>query len=308
MDISLALFEENLNLKDDESCFQFVRDLFRLQTRRQDFVLVNWAKASNILHFLLWLNDEDCWQNSALKICSAMPSDESENFIQAVVFDGAIRQALGECPYAVTALEKILDCWTKTQKFWMNHPFTWKQPFAVLREYQEVEVYLRSTAETMTYASFSCIKEAHNFAKLLDLKGPTNGFSLEVLVKGKGRKSYVEMAKNKSYHKIVMKKISLMHSKLEDVSKLRQYLAEQEHERNKRAQEAFERSDATASSEKAMKSSEDDECIILPPPKRAKQDTPIVIVIFDISFQLRLTLVLLTILFVSSNFFYPMTI
>ena len=263
MEISSAILAEEKRInttKDNLTCFNFFKDCIRLLISKDVLSVVrDSSRASEILDFLLWVNDEECWQKLALKICETMPSTESESFIDAALLIQP--SLLDKSSFAVAAFEGILDFWISTQQSWKEEHFTWKQPFSMLSDYPAVEKFLRSPEEKMTYSVFTCVREAQNFSKEMNESGPKNGFSVEVLVEGKGRNSFCKISKKRSYHKTVLKVMKQLYGKLKDVKQLRDQIVEIKQ---------------VSESHGEKKNDDEEECSILPTPKRAKRDIPIV--------------------------------
>lgn len=181
--------------------------------------------AVKILRVLLWLNDDICWKNFSFKVCHSFPSEESNLFIIVFASSDGLRKALLDSPDASNAIVTILNHWIDTLNTTEEPLFCWKQPKAVVNGHPQVETFLRSDQERMSYFQFTSAEEARRFCTELKANGPLNGFSVKVTTHSKnsssGKISYCKIFKNRSHHNRLMKEFIARKTEVEGLQKLR---------------------------------------------------------------------------------------
>jgi hypothetical protein len=187
--------------------------------------------AAKILNCLLWLNDETCWKNFSFQICESFPSEESNLFVIVIASSDGIRKALLDSLAALNAFVTILDHWINTLNSTTEPPFSWKQPKAVVPGHPQVEAFLRSDQQHMTYFHFTSIPEARRFCAELNANGPLNGCSVKVSTHSKNRSPrnipYCEIMKNRSHHNKLLQEFSARKTEVEGLDKMRKSFLEE---------------------------------------------------------------------------------
>ena len=107
-----------------------------------------------------------------------------------------------------SSIKQILDLFKHRVK-WLEdklnnvNEFSWSMPNASVPKHRQLEEFLRSERNEMTYRNFDTISYARNFAN--HYGGLKNGYSVEMNAGGTGRNSYVEVVKTRKYHEHYVK-------------------------------------------------------------------------------------------------------
>lgn len=177
MDLVLEVHEQEAakrpNIKKFPICFNWYRDLCRrlFATEVLPSTVSKYLVATRILKCLLWLGDQQSWNSFELYICRKFPAPQCFSFLRIFLKDLEIQKALRNSPIALAAFGQIADNWA-IQSASREEPkkrlFSWCRPKAVVPKHPEVQAFLRSSLESMTYRNFSKITEARRFAEYLE--------------------------------------------------------------------------------------------------------------------------------------------
>lgn len=215
-------------LRQSPACLEWYRKTCRWLIT-QDFTvpLVKSLEevAEKMIRCLFFLNDEQSWESFASQICKSFVSDTSNFFVLQFVKNVDFQQILRNSIPASAAFVVIVDYWVQQWESLKEPMFTWQQNKAVLSSYPEVEAFLRSPQERITFAKFSRIAEAQRFAQMLEREGPMKGFSVSATPKGKGKNSRCEIVKNRSYFDHILNNFKSRKSELDDLIRLRSSLS-----------------------------------------------------------------------------------
>ncbi len=251
MDLVLQVHQSEVktipNIKNFPACFNFYRHASRLFFTMEFMPLVKDDGAIRILNLLLWLEDEQSWQSFAISVSTAFPSTSTNLFLRLFLKNLVIKQALTDSSLAFAAFASIVDNCSQKSASLKNPPFSWHQPEAVVPNHPEVEVFLRSNQESMTYMKFTGIADARHFATYL-MRGSKN-FSVSVTTSGAGKNSRCIITKTRKHYEEINQPFFTSKSELELLVKLREHLG----------QEQLKTKRVTA-----------DEVSVIPPPKRTK--------------------------------------
>jgi hypothetical protein len=184
-----------LDIKKFPNCMDWYLGISRLLFTMDYISLVNMEVATKILHCLLWLEDEQAWQSFALSVGNTFPSVQSHFFVRIFLIND-IQTAVKESSHAFAAFLRIVDKLTEKSAFLEEPAVDWRQSKACLPDYAEVEAFLRSSVQVMTYKKFTGIAEARHFAQRLEYMGKSNNFSVSVTVSGSGKQSRCIITKN----------------------------------------------------------------------------------------------------------------
>jgi hypothetical protein len=214
------------NITNFPACAEWYFIAYRIFFKQDfvSFVKSTEENAKKILKCLFWLNDFACWECFELQLCQSFPSEEGNLFLKAVVNNEDLREVCLNTPFALNAFRRILNHWIQYSNPQKELPFPWRQPHAVLSDHPRVEMFLRSSQECMTYASFHDFSEARLFGEGLERSGPEHGFSVRAFPGGKGKYAYCEIVKNLGHPSLFTKVIEARISELEKLVQLRQDL------------------------------------------------------------------------------------
>lgn len=197
-------------LESSAACTEWYRDTCRLLVTK-DFVSL--VKSSGdvsvkIVHCLLSLNDEACWQSFAERICASFASKKNDMFVRLFLRNVEIQQSILKSPIAFASFNRIVDHWVEQWKSYKEPVFSWQRK-ANVPSYPEVDAFLRSPVqESMTYNSnFEHIDDARCFARRIKKKGLKNGFNVVIKSKRNKKEPRCVITKVRNYHEIV-KRIS----------------------------------------------------------------------------------------------------
>lgn len=199
-----------LHLKNIPRCFEWFKDVFKFCLKQDfvtGFVARNTSFARKIVLCLLWLEDDEAWQDFSTSIC------RSHQFKVLVYPFGDnlprhhmdVMHQIANTPAAMEAFNKIsihAESQTKMMGVPELPPFSWQQPSATLPGHTEVETFLRSNIEFYVCEKFTGIGQARKFAKMVEQKQPTNNFSVTTETSGVGKMARCVIRKNRNYHEI----------------------------------------------------------------------------------------------------------
>jgi hypothetical protein len=254
------------NIKKFPACLDLYCSIFRLVFTMDYMSLVNLEEATKIVHCLLWLKDEQSWQSFALSVCKSVDLSQSHLFVRAFQKDVTIQRALEHSSPAFIAFVRIVDYWVQESVSLIEPSFSWHQPEAVVSNHPQMQTFLRSSQESMTYMKFFGIAEARQFAQTLMSLGHSNNFSVSVTSSGCGKSSRCVIMKNRKHFEQTRKYREFLRRKTEliELVELRNHISQ---ERLRAEQLA----DAISSEPIAT-----DEVCIVPSAKRPKLDIPVV--------------------------------
>jgi hypothetical protein len=185
-------------------------------------------RAIKILNCLLWLNDSICWDNFRFQICDSFPLDESNLFVILASRED-IRKALLDSPSALNSIVAILSHWIDKLNSSGAPQFSWKQPKAVVHGHPQVEAFLRSDAECMSYFKLTSTKDSQCFCRELNANGPLYGFRVKAKTRCKnGKFSHCEILKEKSHHDHLLEELIAKKTEVKGLEKLRESLLEEQ--------------------------------------------------------------------------------
>jgi hypothetical protein len=197
----------------------------------------------------LWLEDEQSWQSFATSVSTAFPSTNTYIFLRLFLKNPVIKQAFTVSNLAFGAFATIVDNCSLKSASLKEPPFSWHQREAVVPSHPEVQAFLRSSQESMTYTKFTGIAEARHFAEYL-MEESTN-FSVSVSPSGAGKNSRCIITKTRKQNERDKDECFIRKGELELLVKLRERLG-QENLKTKRG---------TA-----------DDVSVIPSPKRCKRE------------------------------------
>lgn len=227
--LSSAFFWElgkSSELSNSAACVEWYRDTCQLFLSK-DFVTPFNSTIDvklKIVNCLLWLNDEQSWQTFALKICEYFPNEKSFEFFRVFLKNVEIQEALLKSSAGFATFVRLMDHCTERCKSLKEPQFSWEQPEAYLPDYPEVEAFLRSNQESLTYKeSFYDLYFAKQLKKLLK----SNGFGVRVkLVRNRKSPTFI-ITKKRSHCESVKKAFQDRKSEFEEFVKLREKLCEE---------------------------------------------------------------------------------
>lgn len=173
-----------------------------------------------ILHCLLWLNDDKSWESFRMQICDSFPSENLFQIFATIASSEDIRKALLDSPSAFNTFITILTNFISKTNSSEELPFSWKQPKAVVHGHPEVEAFLRSNAERTSYKKYTSKKETQGFCTELKANGPLDGFSVKASIRSKNKNRkvyYCEITKTKDHSVQEMSAIKLKVKRLENL-------------------------------------------------------------------------------------------
>jgi hypothetical protein len=253
MDLVLQLHQSEVktipNIKNFPACFNFYRQASRLFFTMDFVPLVKNEEAMRLLNLLLWLEDEQSWQSFATSVSTAFPSTSTYIFLRLFLDNPVIKQAFTDSSLAFAAFATIVDNCSLKSASLKEPPFSWHQREAVVPSHPEVQAFLRSSQESMTYTKFTGIAEARNFAAQL-MRGSKH-FSVSVTTSGAGKNSRCIITKTRKYYEEINQPFFTSKGELELLVKLRERLG----------QEKLKTKRGTA-----------DDVSVIPSPKRCKRE------------------------------------
>lgn len=122
-----------------------------------------------------------------------------------------------------SSIKQILDLFKHRVK-WLEDKLnnvkeiSWSMPDASVPKHRQLENFLRSERNEMTYHNFDTISYARNFAN--HYGGLKNGYSVEMHAGGTGRNSYVEVVKTRKYHEHYVKALDKYRVELDKIKQL----------------------------------------------------------------------------------------
>ena len=268
LELVLKLYQSEValrpNIKKFPACIELYRGICRLLFNMEYLSLVNLEIAAKIVHCLLWFEDQQSWHSFALSICKSFSLPQSRIFLRNFLQNVAIQRALKDSSPAFAAFVFIVDHWEQQSGSLTEPSFSWHQPEAVVLNHPEVQTFLRSSVQSMTYMKFSGIAEARRFASTLMRMGPSNNFNVSVTSSGIGKLSQCVIMKNRDHFEQTRRNFLSRKTELVELVKLRDRIS-QENLRAKQLADAISSEPITT-----------DEVHIVPPPKRPKLNIPVV--------------------------------
>ena len=206
------------------SCYLYVCKLFF----RTDFVSLVDCKenAAKIVRCLLWLNNSELWPSFSQSVRSLLPSIRSLRFVRILMIYKDLPEAVSASSSAFAALVSIVDH-RVGQLSSIEAPSKWQQPSAELPDYPEVETFLRSNQEKMTFTQFANIVEARSFAEALEIEGPSKGFCVRVISSGNRKSARCDISKKPKYYDLLLKDFQIKKAELDSLVNLRHSLGQE---------------------------------------------------------------------------------
>jgi hypothetical protein len=257
-------FDARPNIKKFPICMDWYRSICRILFTMEFVSLVNLDVATRIVNCLLWLEDEESWKQFAQSVCRHFQSSRGNLFVQIFLKDLPIQRALKAFAPAFAAFVHIVDHWAQHSVNLKEPTFSWQQSKAVVPNNPEVQTFLRSPLESMTYMKFGGIAEARRFADSLQAMGQSNNFSVSVTSSGSGKNSRCDIKKNRNFFERTTRKFFSRKAELIELIKLRNRLGQEIAQ--------VEQLAAVISSTPITT----DEVCVVPPPKRPKLDIPVI--------------------------------
>ncbi|EFX74642.1 hypothetical protein DAPPUDRAFT_307200 [Daphnia pulex] len=252
------------NIKKFPICMDWYRTICRILFTVEFVSLVNLDVATRIVNCLLWLEDEESWKQFTQSVCKNFLSSRGNLFVQIFLKDLFIQRALKDFAPAFAAFVHIVDHWAQRTEKLKEPIFSWQQSNAVVPNYPEVQTFLRSPEESMTYMKFGGIAEARRLADSLNAMGQSNNFSVSVTTSGSGKNSRCDIVKNRNQFERRARDFFSRKAELIELVKLRIRLGQE-------IAQAEQLADAITSTPVAT-----DEVCVVPPPKRPKLDIPVI--------------------------------
>jgi hypothetical protein len=184
--------------------------------------------------------------------------------VQIFLKDLPIQRALKAFAPAFAAFLHIVDHRAQQSVNLKEPTFSWHQSNAVVPNNPEVQAFLRSPQESMTYMKFSGIAEARRLAVFLQVMGQSNNFSVSVTTSGSGKNSRCDIVKNRNHFERRARDFFSRKAELIELVKLRNRLGQE-------IAQAEQLAAAITSTPVAT-----DEVCVVPPPKRPKLDIPVI--------------------------------
>ena len=149
---------------------------------------------------------------------------KSNIFVEIFLKNVDIQQTIVNSSSAFAAVIRIVNHWIERSENLVVPTFSWCQPEATLPEHGEVQLFLRSPKESMTYSAFGSISHAREFAEELENKASTNGFSVHVTPKGRKCNVRCKIVKNRSFQEETVRAIVTRKSQVPQLVQLRERL------------------------------------------------------------------------------------
>jgi hypothetical protein len=257
-------FDARPNIKKFPICMDWYRSICRILFTMEFVSLVNLDVATRIVNCLLWLEDEESWKQFAQSVCRHFQSSRGNLFVQIFLKDLPIQRALKAFAPAFAAFLHIVDHWAQQSVNLKEPTFSWHQSNAVVPNNPEVQAFLRSPQESMTYMKFSGIAEARRLAVFLQVMGQSNNFSVSVTTSGSGKNSRCDIRKNRNHFERRARDFFSRKAELIELVKLR----------NRLGQEIAQAEQLAAAISSTPITTE--EVCVVPPPKRPKLDIHVI--------------------------------
>lgn len=219
--------KELSSLKDFSSSLHLYRNLCRQFIARNDVTSWTWLlewrwnTTNNMLietvTCLLWLGDDQCLSDLADKILSIYPDNEPNSVILRILQSVEIEKLVGSIPRASDFLCRLSELRTCAVTAILA-ALSWRMPNASLPGHPNVQAFLRSSTEKMTYANFISREQAEIFAA--EMSSITdNGNSVQVDVTGEQFATRCDIVKiNRQKNEGQFSKEALLVSELEQIS------------------------------------------------------------------------------------------
>ncbi|XP_046443523.1 uncharacterized protein LOC124193644 [Daphnia pulex] len=268
LDLVLQLYKSESyprpNIKKFPICMDWYRSTCRILFTMEFVSLVNLDVATRIVNCLLWLEDEESWKQFAQSVCKKFLSSRGNLFVQIFLKDLSIQRALKAFAPAFAAFVHIVDHWDQRTVKLKEPAFSWQQSKAVVPNNPEVQAFLRSPEESMTYMKFSGIAEARRFADSLQAMEQSNHFSVSITTSGSGKNSRCDIKKNRNYCERSKQIIFFRKAELIKLIKLRNRLGQK-----------IAQAEQLAAAISSTPITTDEVCVV-PPPKRPKLDIHVI--------------------------------
>ncbi|XP_057376766.1 uncharacterized protein LOC130697985 isoform X2 [Daphnia carinata] len=209
------------------SCFNLCRDLSR-QFVEGD--IISFMKPSaelsvKIAKWLFWLGDEVALEKFTHKICNCVSLEEENLFVKEIVSSSKLWSLANCAPGHLAAFHALLDRHIGYLKTVKEPVFSFEQPLAELPMYPEVEAFLRSSEEKMSYHKLASIFHARGFADDLTKLCLKNGWcSLRARAMGSTRSAWCEITKTQDMHRANLQQFQAVQQELSKMVSLRENL------------------------------------------------------------------------------------
>ena len=211
----------------------------------------------------LWLGDGDCITTLASQLSAVYPI-EPNGIISQMINSTEIQQLTDSHPQALDAFRQVLEHRVAFVAEKLEKEGPWRMPTASLPDHPNVEKFLHSCAQQMTYSNFCNLNEGQEFAARLLSLGTHSGYNLQAYATGQNFKTKCEITKMKTNHSAQFARKLIMEEKKNLEMKI---LSLQQRKRK----------DANNHQFAAGSNADDDEVVILAPPaKQRKTDLPVI--------------------------------
>lgn len=212
-------------LKIVSSCFTVYRDLNR-QFVGEDVISLLTPTIKLVVKIakcLFWLGDDVSLETFCQKICTSVPLNEENLLVKKIVSCSSVWPLACTSPPSLATFYVFLDRHIDYLKTIEEPVFSFGQPCAQLPQYPEVEVFLRSSEERMTYHNLASIFHARSFADELTKVCLKNGWcSLKVQAMGSARSAFCEIVKTQDLYQMKMKRFQIVQQEVSEMLSLRQ--------------------------------------------------------------------------------------
>ncbi|KAI9552380.1 hypothetical protein GHT06_022746 [Daphnia sinensis] len=212
------------------SCFNLYRDLSRQFVEGDiiSFMKPSAELAVKIAKWLFWLGDEVALEKFAHKICNCVALEEENLFVKEIISSSKLWSLANSAPASVSTFHALLDRHIGYLKTVKEPVFSFEQPLAELPMYPEVEAFLRSSEEKMSYHKLASIFHARGFADDLTKLCLKNGWcSLKARAMGSTRSAWCEIVKTRDVHRANMQQFQAVQQELSKMLSLRENLGHQ---------------------------------------------------------------------------------
>lgn len=209
------------------SCFDVCRDLSR-QFVERDFISFMKSTTEMVLKiakWVFWIGDESALEKFSHKICTSAPLEEENLLVKQIISSNKLWLLASSDPATLTAFYALLDRHIGHLKTIKEPVFSLEQPHAELPMYPEVETFLRSSEEKMSYQKLASIFHARVFADDLTKLCLKNSWcSLRAKAMGSTRSAWCEIIKTQEMHRTKMQQFQAVQQELSKRLALRDHL------------------------------------------------------------------------------------
>uniref|UniRef100_A0A0P6GTG8 Fe2OG dioxygenase domain-containing protein n=1 Tax=Daphnia magna TaxID=35525 RepID=A0A0P6GTG8_9CRUS len=217
----------SIDMRVIASCFNLCRDLSRQFVEGDiiSFMKPSTELAVKIAKWLFWLGDEVVSERFAHKICTCVSLEEENLFVKEMISSSKLWSLTNSAPASLVAFHILLDRHIGYLKTVKEPVFSFEQPLAELPTYPEVEAFLRSSNEKMSYHKLASIFHARGFADDLTKLCLNNGWcSLKARAMGSTRSAWCEIIKTQDMHHANMQQFQAVQQELSKMLSLRENL------------------------------------------------------------------------------------